>query len=74
VSRGRQTCWGSSLLSQGLERLTPTPTGESEEDVSRPSSGLEPRRSGTGSVPPPLYLGTKLVASQLRGQLLFNVL
>ncbi|MQL80055.1 hypothetical protein Taro_012497 [Colocasia esculenta] len=26
--------------------------GESEEDVSRPSFGSEPRRSGTGSVPP----------------------
>ncbi|MQL82490.1 hypothetical protein Taro_014948 [Colocasia esculenta] len=26
-------------------RLTPTPTGESEEDVSRPSSDSEPRRS-----------------------------
>ncbi|MQM08419.1 hypothetical protein Taro_041274 [Colocasia esculenta] len=29
-------------------RLTPTPTGESEEDVSRPSSSSEPRRSGAG--------------------------
>ncbi|MQL97908.1 hypothetical protein Taro_030606, partial [Colocasia esculenta] len=29
-------------------RLTPTTTGESEEDVSRPSSGSEPRRSGAG--------------------------
>ncbi|MQL87615.1 hypothetical protein Taro_020165 [Colocasia esculenta] len=28
------------------------PTGESEEDVSRPSFGSELRRSGTGSVPP----------------------
>ncbi|MQL86874.1 hypothetical protein Taro_019409 [Colocasia esculenta] len=28
--------------------LTPTPTGESEEDVSRPSSSSEPRRSGAG--------------------------
>ncbi|MQL93080.1 hypothetical protein Taro_025712 [Colocasia esculenta] len=34
-------------------RLTPTPTGESEEDVSRPSSSSEPRCSGAGS----LYLG-----------------
>ncbi|MQM21841.1 hypothetical protein Taro_054887 [Colocasia esculenta] len=29
--------------------LTPTPTGESEEDVSRPSSCSEPRRSGAGN-------------------------
>ncbi|MQL80915.1 hypothetical protein Taro_013371, partial [Colocasia esculenta] len=31
-------------------RLTPTPTGESEEDVSRPSSSSEPRRSGAGKI------------------------
>ncbi|MQL67776.1 hypothetical protein Taro_000053 [Colocasia esculenta] len=30
--------------------LTPTPTGESEEDVSRPSSSSEPRRSGAGMI------------------------
>ncbi|MQM01621.1 hypothetical protein Taro_034379, partial [Colocasia esculenta] len=28
------------------EAHTPTPTGEGEEDVSRPSSNSEPRRSG----------------------------
>ncbi|MQL89888.1 hypothetical protein Taro_022470 [Colocasia esculenta] len=43
--------WLTSLLSQSLARLTPTPTGESEEDVSRPSSSLEPRRSGAGLRP-----------------------
>ncbi|MQM21806.1 hypothetical protein Taro_054851, partial [Colocasia esculenta] len=30
-------------------RLTPTPTGESEEDVSRPSSSSKPCHSGAGS-------------------------
>ncbi|MQL76372.1 hypothetical protein Taro_008765 [Colocasia esculenta] len=31
-------------------RLTPTPTGESEEDVSQPLSSSEPRRSGAGKI------------------------
>ncbi|MQL78351.1 hypothetical protein Taro_010779 [Colocasia esculenta] len=43
----------SSVAARLRARLTPTPTGESEEDVSRPSSSSEPRRSGAGS----LYLG-----------------